>query len=283
MSSGSRREPSLTSATLSFVSVRPKSVLLFAAAVVLAGCAVAASPVPSGGPYPDACADIAFPARQCDAIVAVAEAQASIAPKSVTSIDILRVPYVSTGTVGTGGVIALVRFHRSGQPDQTEEVSCPGVTRDGAFACYPDAQVRIREDRGLDHDVPCDNTGKNCATLPPSPRPAVQAMARPLRVASLDIPLDHLGRYEVEVGEAGLPDGALSARSATLADPNPETFWIAEDIEIDVRPVDPARPPIHSAYREWFDGVEPVKVFLVFDVTELKSPSILQIRDLLVE
>jgi hypothetical protein len=273
----------LTSATLSFASMRPKSVLLFAAAFVLAGCGVAASPVPSGGPYPDACADLDFPARQCDAIVAVAEAQASIAPKTVTSIDVLRPPFVSSGTVGDGhGVVALVRFHRTGQPDQTEEVWCPGVTRVSAFACNPDARIWIYGAR-LDQDTPCDAEGKNCATPAPSPRPAVKASARPLRVASLDIPLDHLGRYEVEVGEAGLPDGALSTRSATVADPNPETFWIAEQIEIDVRPVDPARPPIHSIYREPFDGVEPVKIFLVFDVTELKSDSVLQVRDIVVE
>jgi hypothetical protein len=109
------------------------------------------------------------------------------------------------------------------------------------------------------------------------------AVARPLRIASVDVPIDHLGRYDVEVGEAGLPDGVLSARSATLADPRPEAFWIADGIGIEVRPVDPARPPVGSVYREAFDGVEPVKVFLVFDVTELKSDSVLQVRDLVVE
>ena len=83
-------------------------------------------------------------------------------------------------------------------------------------------------------------------------------------------PARPLGPYEVEVGEAGLPDGALSTRSATVADEAGE-FWIADGIEIEVRPVDPARPAIGSIYRDPFDGVEPVKVFLVFDVTELKS------------
>ena len=50
-----------------------------------------------------------------------------------------------------------------------------------------------------------------------------------------------------------------------------------------MRPVDPARPPIGSIYREPFDGVEPVKVFLVFDVTELTSAAVLQVRDIVVE
>ena len=273
----------MISATLSFASVRPKSVLFFVAAFVLAACGVAATPAPSGGPYPAGCADIGFPPTQCDAIVAIAQSNAKIAPQTVTSIDILQPHFQSTGTVGDGhGVIAVVRFHRSGQPDKTVEVLCTGVTRDYAFACSPDPRIGIR-DGDLSHDVPCDANGKNCAILPPSPRPAVQALARALRVASLDIPIDHLGRYEVEVGEAGLPDGALSTRSATLADSQPEAFWIAEPIEIDVRPVDPARPAIQSIYREPFDGVEPVKVFLVFLVTDLTSDSVLQVRNLLVE
>ncbi len=261
--------------------MRPKSILLVVAAFALAGCGIAGLSGPSGGPYPDACESLGFPARQCEAIVAVAQANASIAPETVISIDILPPSSQGSRTVG-GQTIARVRFHRSDQPDQTLEVRCVGVTRDSAIACDPNAQIGIYG--GLDHDVPC--TGEppdGCATLPPSPRPQIQAIARPLRVGSLEIPVDHLGPYEVEVGEAGLPDGALSSSSAMLAEPEPETFWIANGIRIDVRPVDPARPPVGSVYRESFDGVEQVQVFLVFDVTELKSDSVLHVRDLVVE
>lgn len=234
---------------------------------------------PTGGPYPDACESLDFPARQCDAIVAVAEANASIAPETITSIDILPPP--PRGGVWDHGMIARVRFHHSALPDQTVEVWCTGLTSEIAHACFRDAQISIYGH--IDHDTPCGVDGKSCATLPPSPRRAIQAMARPLRVAGVDVPLDHLGGYDVEVGEAGLPDGALSTLSGALAETDPETFWIAENVEIQVRPVDPARPEIRSVYRDPFDGVEPVKVFLVFDVTELKSPSVLQVRDLVVE
>ncbi len=257
-----------------------RAALIGAVGCLLAACDVLGLGEPTGGRYPDACESLDFPARQCEAIVAVAQANASIAPETITSIDILPSSQ-AVRTVG-GHAIASVRFHRSGQADLTEEVRCVGVGRMNAIACDPNAQIVISA--GLDHDVPC--TGEppgGCATLPPSPRPAILAMARPLRVATLDIPLDHLGRYEVEIGEAGLPDGVLTTRSATLAEPNPETFWIAEGIGIDIRPADPTRPPVGSVYRESFDGVEPVKVFLVFDVSELKSPSVLQVRDLVVE
>ena len=100
-------------------------------------------------------------------------------------------------------------------------------------------------------------------------------MARPLRVPVLDIPLDHLGPYEVEVGEAGLPDGALSdPLGSTSANERPASrFWIAAWRGLEIEPVDPARPRIGNIYREPFDGVEPVRVFLVFDVTEFSSPS----------
>jgi hypothetical protein len=249
--------------------------------ITLAACNVLGLAGPTGGRYPDACESLDFPARQCEAIVAVAEANASIAPETITSIDILPPSSQAVRTVG-GHAIAAVRFHRSGQADLTEEVRCVGVARINAIACDPNARIGISG--GVDHDVPC--TGEppgGCATLPPSPRPAILAMARPLRVASLDIPLDHLGPYNVEIGEAGLPDGVLTTRSATLAEPDPETFWIAEGVGIDIRPVDRTRPPVGSVYRESFDGVEPVKVFLVFDVSELKSPSVLQVRDLVVE
>ena len=257
--------------------------LMAVVACVLAACSVLGLGRPTGGRYPDACASLDFPSRQCDAIVAVAQANASIAPETVTSMDILPPSSQGGGLVGRR-MVAEVRFHRSGRPDQAEEVWCngSGATRDSALACNPNARLGISG--GLDHDVPCATEAiETCATLPPSPRPAVQALARPLRVPSLDIPLDHLGSYEVDVGDAGLPDGVLSTRSGSLAEPNPETFWIAEGIGIDVRPVDPTRPPVGSVYREGFDGVEPVKVFLTFDVTELTSPSVLQVRDLVVE
>jgi hypothetical protein len=235
----------------------------------------------TGGRYPDACESLEFPPNQCDAIVAVAQTNANIAPETVISMDILPPSSQGGGLVGRR-MVAEVRFHRSGQPDRTEEVWCSGVTRDSAFACDPKARIGISGH--IDHDIPCATEAiETCATLPPSPRPAVQAIARPLRVPSLDIPLDHLGLYEVDAGDAGLPDGVLSTLAGSLAEPNPETFWIADGIGIVVRPVDPTRPPVGSVYREGFDGVESVKVFLVFKVTELTSPSVLQVRDLVVE
>jgi hypothetical protein len=259
--------------------VRMRAVVSLLLTCMVAGCSLLAGAPPAGGQYPEACASLDFPAHQCEAIVAVAQADARIAPETTTSIDILPPP--PRGGVWDHGMIARVRFHHSALPDKTVEVWCTGLTREIAHACSPDAQISIYGH--IDRDTPCGADGTTCATVPPSPRPAIQAMARPLRVASLHIPIDHIGPYEVEVGAAGLPDGAVSTLSAALAETDPETFWIGEPIEIHVRPVDPARPEIRSIYRDPFDGVEPVKVFLVFIVTEFTSPSVLEVRDLLVE
>lgn len=259
--------------------MKRRAILLTVLVSLVGACSALGFGAPRGGPYPQACESLDFPARQCEAIVTVAQANAGIAQETITSIDIL--PPTPDGRVG-GQAVARVRFHRSGQPDLIEEVRCLGGTRNDAIACDPNAEIGIGGH--IDHDVPCTSEAiETCATLPPSPRPEVQALARPLHVASLDIRLDHLGSYELEVGDAGLPDGALSVMSATLGEPRPESYWIAGGVGIEVRPVDPARPEIGSVYRDPFDGVEPVKVFLVFDVTELKSPSILQVRNLVVE
>jgi hypothetical protein len=175
-----------------------------------------------------------------------------------------------------------VRFHLADGRERTVEVWCIGVGRAGDDVCTSDPTVMIGT-RAVDHDVPCTGeTPETCATLPPTPRPEVQAKATPLRVPVLDIPLDHLGPYRVDVGEVGLPDGAFTMSSASVADERPTTFWI-KDAQLVVEPVDPARPPIGSIYRDPFDGVEPARVVLEFDVTELTPGAVLQVRDIVVE
>lgn len=257
-----------------------RALLVVLAAVTLAGCGFAGLFGPSGGPYPAACDSLGFAARQCDAIVARAEKEAAISPDGIGSIDIL--PPTSDGSVSLGGqMIARVRFHSTSGAAHTQEVWCTGIHGDDDLVCNVDATIGVVG--GIDHDVPCTGEAPDgCATPPPTARPASIAAAKPLHVATLDIPIDHLGPYQIEVGTAGLPDGVLSVRSAAVADPKPKTFWIAGGIILDVRPVDPKRPPVGNVYREPFDGVEPVKVFLVFEVSELTPGGVLQVRDVVV-
>jgi hypothetical protein len=257
--------------------VRLRALLLVAAAVALAGCGIANWFGPTGGVYPGACEELGFKARQCAAIVDRAAQDAGIKADAVASIDIL--PPASDASVTLGGrMIARVRFHPTSGATRIQEVWCIGVGSPDSLVCEADPQIRISA--RIDHDVPCD--AGVCATLPPTPRPASVAKARALHVATLDIPVDHVGHYEIDAGPAGLPDGALSERSATLADTRPQDFWTQGDIKLEVRPVLAGRPPVGSVYRDPFDGVEPVEAFLVFDVYETSPGAVLQVRDIVV-
>lgn len=63
----------------------------------------------------------------------------------------------------------------------------------------------------------------------------------------------------------------------------PTSFLIEGGVRLEVRPVDPSRPPVGSRYREPYDGVELVRVFLVFEETEFRPGAQLSVRDIDVE
>ncbi len=259
----------------------PRIVAMIAAVLLVGACDAAALFGPTGGRYPAACDSLGFSERRCAAIVERAKGENMIDPATVERIDIL--PPSREGAISLGGQqIARVRFNVTGQPARVVDFWCTGVGSQGDLACADDPQVTISG--GVDHDVTCTGEApENCATPPPTPRPAVVAAAKPLRVATLDIPLDHVGPYEVTVGTAGLPDGVLSHRSATLADSRPTAFWIRDGIRLEVRPDLPGRPSVGSIYRDPFDGVEPVTVVLLFEVSETTPGAVLQVRDIVVD
>jgi hypothetical protein len=258
--------------------------LVAVATVLVSACQLVGMAEPKGGPYPAACGDLGFSARRCAAIVARAQQEAELEPSSIARIAILP-PTRDAGAALGGVMIARVQFSFTEGPDGTKDVWCKGVWAQDDLSCQENAQIELFT--GIDHDVPCAGEAPNgdpagCATLPPAPPPAAVAAAKPLRVAALDIPLDHVGTYEVKVGNAGLPNGYLSKRQFGITDTRPADFWITGGIRLDVRP--PAgRPPVGSIYRDPFKGTEPVDVFVVFDVTQTSPGSVLKIRDLVVE
>jgi hypothetical protein len=245
------------------------------------------SPSPTIAPSPSVmitgCDAMGFAPSRCDWVVAAARARAG------NQIDVVRAvvrrdpePDVSLGTFS----IAVVDLISSDGVKTSIDIRC-GLPGPSDRLCNRDAKIFVAG--GVDYDVPCGpepgDENHPCATLPPTPRPASVAKSTPLRLPALDIPLDHLGQYEVLAGIAWLPDGALTERSATLADPRPTTFWIDDGVLIDVRP-DGCRgtcPSITSVYREPYPGPRPVHVYLVFEVAELNAPgAVLQVRDLVV-
>jgi hypothetical protein len=261
---------------------RPPRALLPALVVVLVttlvgGCElVGVVGAPRGGPYPEACAQWSYSARRCEAIVDRARRSAQLAEADVRAVSLL--PFERAVTLG-GGQVALVRFELTTGATVDQDVWCVGIGR--GPACTEEPRIRVLG--GLDRDVPCAGEAPDgCATLPPTPPAVAVSAATPLRLTSLDVPLDHEGRYEIQVGAATLPNGYLSERSFRLADDSPDSFWINDGVLLEVRPEIAGRPPVGSIYRDPFDGPEPVAVFLVFEVNDLDNPSVLQILDVVV-
>ena len=265
------------------------------AAAPSASAGASASIEPSASPAPSmvaaGCDVLRFDARRCAAIVARARKQVT-GQGDIVAVSV-EAPDRSQGILlGGGAPIATVDFTLDGGLHQGVDVSCghsfEGVSADRA--CASDPQISIYG--GVSHDTPCGPTPGDanhpCATPPPSPRPAVVAASTPLVLRVLDVPIDHVGHYEVLAGVAWLPDGLLSERTASIGDPRPTTYWIDDGITIEVRrgpdPCSAECPrPIDSIYHEPFHGPQQVHVYLVFDVVELTAPSsILEVRNLVV-
>jgi hypothetical protein len=234
-----------------------------------------------GGPYPEACASFGFSESRCRAIVERARMSLALDPDRIAAIEVLEPAEAQGLTLGVPSP-AQVRFTLLDGTTITEPVRCGGIGFPSNRACVEDARL-MGGGGGVDHDVPCaGEPPAGCATEPPTPRPASVAKARPLEVARLDIPLDRLGVYEIKVGEAGLPDGYLTDRAFELADDQPDDFWIDDVIQLDVRSTERGRPPVGSRFRDPFDGVEAVDVFLVFEVVETSPGAVLGIQNLVV-
>jgi hypothetical protein len=244
--------------------------------LILSACGAGGPPA---GPYPAACAGFGFETQQCDAVVARALADLPrVEETDIVAINLLPAEPPKEGVLLGGRPIARVEFVLADGQRPSTQVWCTGIGHPADRTCQPDAHISIST--GIDGDVPCSGEPPvGCATVPPPPRPSSVDAARPLVIAELEIPLDHIGRYQVEIGVATLPDGALTVRTATLVDPQPSDYWINESIRLDVRPDLPARPPVGSLFREPFDGPEPVRVFLTFIVEEFEPGAVLRLKD----
>jgi hypothetical protein len=250
-------------------------------ALLVAGCMT--TDREGGGPYPDACLDHGLDARRCQVVVAELARRLGIEGVPATSVELLPEqpcePPPGALCTRTTRFIARARFHLVDGRTLEEAIYC-GVYADDDRICNPDPKLAVSG--GVDRDIPCGADGETCATPPPRPRPASVAAAEPLEVDAINIPLDHTGLYAVKVGDAGLPDGVLSERRGELADPKPTTFWLDGPVRIEVRPLEAGRPPVGNIYRDPYDGVEPVAVFLVFDVIEMSPGAVLQVRNVIV-
>jgi hypothetical protein len=217
-----------------------------------------------------------------------------LAAAEVASIDLLGDPGCGTDDpdvlcTRTTSFVVRVRVNRVNGGSKEQSVFC-GVGGQYTILCTETPEIRIGGptlDGGGYRDVPCSGeNGERCATPLPSPEPKAVAAARPLDVDALDIPIDHVGHYAVEVGRAVLPNGVVSRSRFTLADPTPESFSVVPEsgVQLDVRSLDDGAPPFDNYYlRGWHPGTEQVVVTLTFDVTAFSPGAVLQVRSLIVE
>jgi hypothetical protein len=250
--------------------------------VVAAGCdaigrAIRAQEPP---PRPQACAQVYNPVR-CLVMTDTAASQLGTTREDITSIVVIPDP---TPEVLPNGDVILQTL--GGAPRINLEVTLANATTHrvamcgGASmepACVDDPHIAIGDlMHGGYHDVP------EGSSPVPSAAPDAVAEATDLRIDGLDIAMDHIGRYEVRLGDAGLPNGLLTQAEFALVDDWPADLTILDGVRMEVRSRDHGKP-IDNIYRHgWHEGVEPVEAFLVFDVFRFEPGAKLSISDVIV-
>ena len=230
----------------------------------------------------------AYSIQTCLAMTDEAASQRGRTRDDVTAIDI--VPFPTRDADGTliirsgGGFYARVTF----TDGTTSDVAmCAGMPSGPACLGEPRLEARsVLADSGGYHDVPCADPPppEGCGNPLPTLEPAAVKAAAPLTIGSVSIPIDHIGQYEVPLGEASLPNGVLSEASFGFTDPWPLDVSLSQGVAwIDVRSLEPDGKPFQNYYIHGMRaGVERVQAVLVFDVLWFEKGAVLGIRDVVV-
>ena len=234
--------------------------------------------------FPDECPTYGLSARRCAYIVDWALREAGVAAHEAT-VELLSDP----GCDGNGGscvrttmFVVRVRVTPGDGPASDHSVFC-GVGGERSLLCTETPQIALTTTTAGYHDVPCgeDPAPGHCASPVPSIDPSAAEMAVPLRVPSLTIPIDHTGRYIVDVGDAVLPNGILSEATATLPDDVRTDVLIPEWIWLEVIGDDGL--PLSNIYEHgWRTGTERVHVRIMFTVDSFEPGASLEITNLVV-
>jgi hypothetical protein len=258
---------------------RRRSLATLIAVVCVAGCTLIGDPAPL--PYPGGCTSLGFSVRRCAGIVAYARAKAGTPfGREPLSVGLLR---AAPDSADLGRYeVARVVFGLADGSSLVVPVECVGVptTADDAVCGEPHLAVAST----VSHDVPCAGEPPAGCASPIVPDPAAVAAARPLRLPTLDVPIDAIGHHELEVGAVGLPNGYVTRIDARVVNDQPDDLWIRGAIHLELRPSDPTHAPFGDVYeRPLYPGVEEAILWLVFDVTEASSGAVLHLADLVVE
>jgi hypothetical protein len=105
--------------------------------------------------------------------------------------------------------------------------------------------------------------------------------SQPLGVGALDIEIDHVGDYTIDVGDATLPNGILSTASFELADEAPKDVLMEpHGIQMQITSLEDGRR-LESLYDHgWRPGTERVRVTLRFSVESFEPGAAIQVVNL---
>jgi len=160
-------------------------------------------------------------------------------------------------------------------------ISCPGVS--GAYdpPCMAFPIVPLGYPRGNEGGGGYTDTPENALPFP-SLDPAAVANARPLRVASLPVPITVAGKTTIVVGTALLPNGYLAEGDFGLADPWPSNVLLNGGVILEVRPTAGGDPLFNLYAHGWHPGVESVTATITFGVAWFEPGATLPLVDIVV-
>ncbi|HEX5590406.1 MAG TPA: hypothetical protein VFX65_08975 [Candidatus Limnocylindrales bacterium] len=240
--------------------------------------------------YPDGCAAYGLSERQCAFIVELAMQDAGVPENEIARIELLGDPDCvdpGGGLCNTSlGSTFLVRVRLITDGGASSEHTRRCMLGSG-YPCTDDPGLAVSSPTGPNGgywDTPC-NPGPapaGCATPMPPIDPDAAANAVALEIADLDIAIDHVGDYRIELGTATLPNGQLSEASVRSVS---SEGWVVVDrfLRLTVTSEDPSRPPFETAYQHgWYPGTERVSVVLEFTVLQADPGAVLSLAGILV-
>jgi hypothetical protein len=271
---------------VSRIQARLASLLILAAVVAACTAASGAFGEAGGGSgltvaYPDGCAAVGLSARRCRGTVESLAAEHGLDLAVVRGVELVHSAGCGSGCLEGLPAALTVRFLLPGGGAIEDSPHCGGIGGLNDIECTDSPEIVVSSVMsGGYHDIPCGGgTPEECASPVPTPEPAAARQAIPLRVAALDVPLDHVGAYRVALGEATLPNGVLTDASFTLADLQPSDFLVTRDgVFLDVVSLDGGGTVTNAYGHGWRPGVERVEAVLTFTVIDADPGAVLRVR-----
>lgn len=166
-----------------------------------------------------------------------------------------------------------------------DTMMCGGIA--SGPACRDELPIGPTSAAGLNgyRDVPCAGEPPDgCPSAVPPAAPEAMAAAEPIRVAEMEVLIDHVGTYEQVVGEGSLPNGVLTEVAYVTVDPYPTDITFAGGGPyLEIRSLEPDGRPFDNYYTHgWREGVERIEAVLVFEVRRFDPGAVLAIRDVVV-